>query len=763
MKISNYLTICFLLLINSIFAASLGGRVIIDGRDPYFKFNGQLIVITDASNTFGSVVMSSTGNFTLPNTVTDNKPHGYSITIKQGPDNNSFICSISDNQVTGMVYLKDKTDLTIACRGQYHSNISVTGLTPQDSLTATDYQNETLTFTSTSDPTQTFSNWFYSNYINYSLNSIKYNFTYAETNYRRCVSQNKGVTNNYFNISVNCFDSSFSSVTVAVPSGRSGIVGWTDSSGNYYLFGGNDGAGYKQDLWMLIGSGSGSWVELKPSTITQPWPTGRSSSVAWTDSSGNKYLFGGNGGSIKQDLWKLTVSGNTATWINLTPTTITQPWPSARYSGVAWTDSSDNKYLFGGVDSNNTLYNDLWKLTVSGNTATWVNLIPETITQPWPTARKEGVAWTDKDGNKYLFGGFDGSYKTDLWKLTVSGNTATWVLFTIRSPWPLPRKEGVAWADKDGNNYLFGGSFVSGFNTQELWKLTVSGNTATWFNLTPADTSTVPWPSAIKNSVTWTDKDGNSYLFGGNDNINNFFFNNLWKISVSDTSPTWTKINPAKPGLRYGSVGWTDNSGNKYLFGGGSIRNTFYQDLWKLIVSGNTATWVNLTPADTSTIPWPTARKESVGWTDNSGNYYLFGGLKVEYIHNTLVNTFYQDLWKLNVSGNIVTWVNLTPATPITVPWPSGRTSSVGWTDNSGNYYLFGGLDSISLGFQKDLWKLNVSGNIVTWVNLTPADTSTVPWPSARGGSANWKDKDGKIYLFGGDGGAFNLNDLFML
>ena len=65
-------------------------------------FIGQSITITDASNTFGSVVVSSTGNF-----VTDNKPHGYSISITERPNNNSFICSISDNQVTGMVYMKE--------------------------------------------------------------------------------------------------------------------------------------------------------------------------------------------------------------------------------------------------------------------------------------------------------------------------------------------------------------------------------------------------------------------------------------------------------------------------------------------------------------------------------------------------------------------------------------------------------------------------------------------------------------------------------
>ena len=161
---THYIKIFILILINNLlFSVSLGGRVILDPRDPYFNFAGQSIIITDASNTFGSVKVSSTGNFTFPNAVTDNKPHGYSITINETPNNNSFICSLSDNQVTGMVYLKDKTDLTIACRGEYKANIKASGLVNGDMYTATLYQdethNETLTFTS--NETKSFSTYFY--------------------------------------------------------------------------------------------------------------------------------------------------------------------------------------------------------------------------------------------------------------------------------------------------------------------------------------------------------------------------------------------------------------------------------------------------------------------------------------------------------------------------------------------------------------------------------------------------------------------------
>jgi hypothetical protein len=58
-------------------------------------------------------------------------------------------------------------------------------------------------------------------YSNYYLKSIKYNFTYAETNYRKCVSQNTGMLNNYFNVVINCLDSNFSSVELGKVGGFS--------------------------------------------------------------------------------------------------------------------------------------------------------------------------------------------------------------------------------------------------------------------------------------------------------------------------------------------------------------------------------------------------------------------------------------------------------------------------------------------------------------------------------------------------------------
>jgi hypothetical protein len=44
-----------------------------------------------------------------------------------------------------------------------------------------------------------------------------------------------------------------------------------------------------------------------------------------------------------------------------------------------------------------------------------------------------------------------------------------------------------------------------------------------------------------------------------------------------------------KPGARYASVGWTDKTGNLWLFGGDGETN----DLWRYHISSNTWTWIS--------------------------------------------------------------------------------------------------------------------------------------------------------------------------
>jgi hypothetical protein len=111
------------------------------------------------------------------------------------------------------------------------------------------------------------------------------------------------------------------------------------------------------------------------------------------------------------------------------------------------------------------------------------------------------------------------------------------------------------------------------------------------------------------------------------------------------------------PGARDGSMGWSDNSGNLWLMGGGTFDSTdnlgSINDLWKYNISSNTWTWVDgsntigargvygtLGVAAASNIPG--ARGGSMIWVDSSNRVWLFGGFGLD---SAGAQGFLNDLW----------------------------------------------------------------------------------------------------------------------
>jgi N-acetylneuraminic acid mutarotase len=182
-----------------------------------------------------------------------------------------------------------------------------------------------------------------------------------------------------------------------VPGARSDAASWTDSSGNFWLFGGfgfdQSVSGHLNDLWKFNPT-AGTWEWVSGSNTadtagvygtlgvaaTGNMPGARSDAMAWADSSGNLWLFGGaNGITSFSDLWRFNPTTMNWTWVNGANTggaagvygtldvVSTSNSPGARSQAIAFTDAFGNLWLFGGLGNASSttpgLLNDLWRYT----------------------------------------------------------------------------------------------------------------------------------------------------------------------------------------------------------------------------------------------------------------------------------------------------------------------------------------------------------------------------------------------------------------
>ncbi len=265
---------------------------------------------------------------------------------------------------------------------------------------------------------------------------------------------------------------------------------WTDENGNFWLFSGWGEApgGYSavaNELWELSPASRGwIWVGGSPNfgsgvagiygTQGTPapgnFPGSRWEDATWVDTSGNLWLFGGQGydstGSnegILNDVWEYDPATSEWAWRGGSSTfdcadvpqkychepgvygTLGQPSagniPGSRYEASSWKDNGGNLWLFGGdgFDSNSdwNYLNDLWEFSPATNEWAWMGGSSNTSvgsvkgvygTMGMPSAanvpgiRSLAASWTDNNGNLWLWGGtgIDSAglygYENDLWR-----------------------------------------------------------------------------------------------------------------------------------------------------------------------------------------------------------------------------------------------------------------------------------------------------------------------------------------------------------
>jgi N-acetylneuraminic acid mutarotase len=401
---------------------------------------------------------------------------------------------------------------------------------------------------------------------------------------------------------------------------------------------------------------------------------------------------------------------------------------------------------------------------------------------------------------------------------------------------PGARTSATTWSDLNGNLWMFGGYGISNSeqgHLNDFWKYETSSNKWTWVSGdssiqqysiygTQNTSSLTNKPGATYASVSWTDQNGNLWLFGGfgYTDANIGFLNTLWKYNTINNTWTWIKGDKVidqqgvygskgnehtnnKPGARYGSSTWIDGNGNLWLYGGFGIdannNSGFLNDLWKFNPISNKWSWISGnntvdkpalygTKGIASTSNKPGARYVSSSWKDADGNFWLFGGLGYDATNYGNLN----DLWKYNPATNIWVWIsgdNLIDQSPNygiqgvanSSNKPGGRNISTGWTDPNGELWLFGGygIDAINAsGYLNDFWKYSPFTNTWTWVKGdntvdqlgvygTQGQACTENKTGSRQGSVSWTDNSGNLWLFGGygydDSTSGILNDLWKI
>ncbi len=488
----------------------------------------------------------------------------------------------------------------------------------------------------------------------------------------------------------------------------------------------------------------GQFPTTAPTTTPNPYtnsPGPRYGASGWTDKSGNMWLFGGRGYELSgnstpdtlpgemNDLWVCVLSFDYCQWqlvggydptvdgtstygaeiianaqhINQTGTPGVTPVPS-RLGAATWTDTSGNLWLFGGSQLAH-YRNDMWMFnasTYSGyNPTTYTNSAGQWTSEggsalldqfgvyppnanPYPGARINALTWTDASGNFWMFGGYgwDGAgtlgYLNDLWEYTggkwnfVSGTSLANQSGVYGTPgtasasnFPGGRHEAAGWADASGNLWLFGGEGEDG-NTpatangilNDLWFYNISGNTWTYVVGSTTANQTGIYPAqTVVGPVNTTGAASTCGLSVG-------------LMSGGNTICNAVSLTGAQPGSRWGAAAWTDAGGNFWLFGGwgldstGTNGNGALNDMWVYTPNttpGQPGTWAwvkgsntgsqngvygdELRPYDTYYLFTPGGRNNATHWVDGEGQLWLFGGEGYDST-NTSGNGYLDDMWR---------------------------------------------------------------------------------------------------------------------
>ena len=251
---------------------------------------------------------------------------------------------------------------------------------------------------------------------------------------------------------------------IANPSARAYACMVTDSLNNrIILFGGGRAwSDLHNDVWSLDLNTEG-WKPVYP-IGSPPTPRFMASAVYYPDSNA-MILVGGRDSSIYFDeVWLLKLTPGAETWRQAPVSSIHPPFRSS--ATCVW-DRFNNRLIYFGGESNIGFYNDVWQFNL--NDWTWHQITP---TGEPPTARFGHSAIYDPvDQRMIMFGGFDGSYKNDVWELSLISGSETWTHLNPSGSIPGIRAWQFTIRDPVNNTMIMGFGKESFSCYQDIWEL----------------------------------------------------------------------------------------------------------------------------------------------------------------------------------------------------------------------------------------------------------------------------------------------------
>jgi serine/threonine protein kinase len=308
---------------------------------------------------------------------------------------------------------------------------------------------------------------------------------------------------------------------------------------------------------------------------------------------------------------------------------------------MVWDSQDDLLLVFGGIDSQGNLLNDLWSYSPASNK--WTSLTPANststasncVTSSSPAPRMNAaMVWDNVDQQALLYGGegTNGSYLSDLW--AYSPSKGTWTALACSGNGPGGRGgAGVAWT---GSQMLILGGLGPGGLLGDFWAYTPGTG---WSQISAAP----PTGARAYPAVSWDSKEKQLYVFGGlkasGQQLGDFYVyrpGSGWHIISSG--------NAAAPLPRQQALSAWDSADNVFLLMGGwqASGDTTHSALWAYSPARNA--WWEITSLQNSSVTSviPSRLASVMVWDSADNRAYIYAGA------GGLNKTAFNDLWMLS-------------------------------------------------------------------------------------------------------------------